>query len=87
MSDQICILSLFSIFYLFVYTNVLKSICKCFCFMFLLGIKPLEKQKPSERILMVLVFLILKFDYNKSSTKEGNNPKAIFKSIEITATA
>lgn len=55
--------------------------------MFLLGIKPLEKQKTIRTNPDGFSVLILKFDYNKSSTKEGNNPKAIFKSIEITATA
>ncbi|RKR09994.1 hypothetical protein C8C83_1658 [Flavobacterium sp. 90] len=45
-------------------------------------------KSPSKETLDGLVFILIVFFYfNKSKTKDGNKPKAIFNTIEIIATA
>ncbi len=53
------------------------------------SVKILFKTKsPSKETLDGLVFILIVFFYfNKSRTKDGNKPKAIFNTIEIIATA
>jgi hypothetical protein len=80
----------------FVYTNVIKTDGKELSIMFLLGIgdylkeRCFYKKKPSIPIAIGIdgFCMINKSSYpNKSNTKEGNNPKMIFKAIDTTATA
>lgn len=44
-------------------------------------------KNPSKETLDGFEYILMYFYFNKSSTNEGNKPKAMFKPIEITATA
>jgi hypothetical protein len=47
----------------------------------------LNKKIHQRKFLMDLYVYELIFYFNKSKTKDGNKPKAMFKAIEITAVA